>query len=62
MEQKHESLSTKELAGLVRVESQTIRRAYCVSGHYLGMKPLKLPNKRLLWPKSEALQLLVADR
>lgn len=59
---EHESLSTRELAGLVRVESQTIRRAYCVNGHYLGLRPLKLPNNRLLWSKSAALRVLEADR
>lgn len=57
---KDEAFSTKELAGCFRVEPQTIRRGYCVNGHYLGLKPLKLPNHRLLWPKSEALRLLEA--
>lgn len=57
-----EQLNTKELAPLFRVEPATIRRAYCVDGHYLGLKPVKLPNKRLLWPKAEAMRLLVAER
>ena len=30
----------KEFAELVRVESQTIRRGYCIDGHYLGIKPI----------------------
>jgi hypothetical protein len=61
MEHKHESLNTKEFAELVRVESQTIRRGYCVDGHYMGIKPVKLPNHRLLWPKDEALRVLGAE-
>lgn len=56
------NINTKEFAAMVRVEPQTIRRALCVNGHYLGLKPLKLPNNRLLWPKSEALQVLGASR
>jgi len=51
-------ISTKEVADLVRVESGTVRRAYCVDGHYLGLKPIKLPNKRLLWDKNEVNKLV----
>jgi hypothetical protein len=58
----NESLNSKEFAATVRVEAQTIRRSYCVNGHYLGIKPLKLPNGRLLWPKTEVLRVLGADR
>lgn len=57
-----ESLNSKEFAATVRVEAQTIRRAYCVNGHYLGIKPLKLPNGRLLWPKTEVLRVLGAEQ
>ena len=53
-----ETLNTKELAECLRVEAQTIRRGYCVDGHYMGLKPLKLPNRRLLWPKAGALRIL----
>jgi hypothetical protein len=52
------NFNTKEFAGLIRVEPSTIRRSYCVNGHYLGIKPLKLPNNRLLWQKSAVLQVL----
>ncbi len=51
-------LSTKEFAALLRVDSQTIRRGLCVNGHYLGLKPVKLDNGRLLWSNSEARQIL----
>jgi NADH/NAD ratio-sensing transcriptional regulator Rex len=52
------SISTKELASLFRVDSQTIRRGFCVNGHYMGLKPLKLPNRRLLWNSSEVRKIL----
>ncbi len=52
-----ERLKTKDLAKLFGVESDTVRRGYCINGHYLGLKPVKLPNRRLLWPGDEARRL-----
>lgn len=54
-------ISTKEFAELFRVEQQTVRRSLCVNGHYLGIKPLKLANRRLLWPRDKAQQALEAE-
>lgn len=56
------SLNTSELAELFRVEPDTIRRSYCVNGHYLGLKPVKLPNKRLIWALAEALKVAGGDQ
>lgn len=53
-----ESLNTRELAACFRVEPATIRRACCVDGHYLTLKPHKLPNGRLLWPKAAVQKVL----
>lgn len=50
--------TTKELASLLRVEPQTIIRSLCINGNYLGLRPVKLPNNRLLWPCAEAHNLL----
>jgi len=50
-------LVTNELASYLRCASQTIRKAYSLTGHYLGIRPLKLGN-RLLWPINEVAQLL----
>jgi len=52
------TLNTRELAACFHVEAQTVRRAFCVSGHYMGLKPLKLPNKRLLWHKADVIRVL----
>lgn len=52
------SYDTKELAALLKVEPNTIRRGYCVNGHYFSLKPIKLPNRRLLWPADKAKKLL----
>lgn len=51
-------LSTYDLANELKVKPQTIRSAFCKDGHYLGIKPLKLLNRRLLWP-AESLNSLI---
>jgi hypothetical protein len=45
---------TNTIADMLCVRPASIRRAYCVHGHYMGMKPVKLPNGRLLWPEDQA--------
>ena len=42
-------LTTQELAGLFGVQAATVRRAHCLNGHYLGLRPTKLNNGRLRW-------------
>lgn len=51
-------LSTDEFAEWLHVKSQTIRAGLCRDGHYLGLRPVKLPNRRLLWDSSEVRELL----
>jgi hypothetical protein len=45
--------TTREYAHHVGVQSTTVRRRYCMEGHYLGIRPKKLPNGRLLWLEAE---------
>lgn len=45
-------LDTLEVAERLRIKPQTIRRGLCINGHYLGLKPTRLPNGRLLWDAS----------
>ena len=54
--------STEELATTLRIKSTSIHRALCLQGHYLGIVPKKLPNGRLLWPKSDLNGLLEHDQ
>lgn len=42
-------ITTEEMAGLLRIFPQTARAGLCRNGHYLGMRPVKLPNGKLLW-------------
>lgn len=43
-------LSTEEFAAQHLVQPQTVRKQYAAVGAYCGIKPLRLPNRRLLWP------------
>jgi len=51
-------IDTRELAEMLKCKSHTPIRALCVQGHYLGLRPVKLPNGRLLWDR-EAAELLI---
>ena len=51
-------LTTEEMAGLLRIVPQTPRAGLCRNGHYLGMRPVKLPNGKLLWDAAEVAALL----
>lgn len=42
-------LTTEQLAAFLGVKPGTVRRAYCIQGHYLGLIPRKLQNRRLAW-------------
>lgn len=43
-------LTTEEFAAQHLVQPQTVRKQYAAIGTYCGIKPLRLPNRRLLWP------------
>lgn len=44
------ALTTGVLADGLGIKPQTLRAAICHHGHYYGIRPVKLPNGRLLWP------------
>lgn len=50
-------LTTEELAAVLRCKPQTPRAALCRQGHYMGMRPVKTPNGRLLWDADEVERL-----
>lgn len=53
-----EKVTTNEMAAILRVRPQTIRAGVCRKGHYLGLRPLKLDNRKLLWDVEAVRQLL----
>lgn len=54
-------VSTEELAAILAIEPQSIRKRYSVEGSYLGIRPTKLPNRRLLWLVADVKNLLSGD-
>lgn len=53
-----EAFTTEVFAEKVGCKPQTVRKNYCLSGHYLGVRPVKLPNGKLLWP-ARPIELLI---
>jgi hypothetical protein len=43
-------ISTAEFARAINSKPQTLRKHYCVCGHFYGVRPIKLPTGRLAWP------------
>lgn len=49
----HQFVPTKAAASMLGVADQTLRANLCKHGHYMGIRPRKLPNRLLLWPVAE---------
>lgn len=54
-------MTTDELARKFNVLPNTPRVSLCQRGHYLGLVPRKLPNRRLDWPDEDVERLLKAS-
>lgn len=53
-------LTTDQLAAQLNIRPQTLRAALCRDGAYFGLRPVKMPNRRLMWP-TDAAQRLMAE-
>ena len=51
-------LTTEELASMMSVRPQSIRKRYMETGSYHGVRPVKLPNRFLAWPSNTVEQLM----
>ncbi len=51
-------LTTEQFAELVHVKPETVRSGLCRMGNYLGIRPVKLPNRRLVWPANDVVRVL----
>ena len=51
-------LTTQELALALAMSAQSIRKRYSQTGSYFGLKPVKLPNRKLRWPADALDQLM----
>jgi hypothetical protein len=50
--------STETLAAKAEMKAQSLRAAFCRDGHWCGIVPKKLPNKKLWWPADAVNALL----
>lgn len=53
--------TTNEAAALLCLAPNTLRVNLCQRGEYFGVRPVKGPNRRLLWP-ADAIDALVTGR
>jgi hypothetical protein len=54
-------MTTAEFAAALHLNPQTIRANLCHHGHVMGIRPLKLPNRRLLWDAGELERLITGQ-
>lgn len=59
LERRH--VSTDEFAARMLVLRQTVLKAYNRDGVYCGIRPIRLPNRRLAWPEDEIEKLFAAS-
>lgn len=52
------SYSTEQFAELIHGKVGAIRTRLCKTGSFHGIKPVKLPNGRLLWPAEQVHALI----
>lgn len=45
-----QNLTTEQFAEVLHGKPSTIRTRLCKTGSFYGIKPIKLPSGRLLWP------------
>ncbi|WP_295584472.1 hypothetical protein [uncultured Lamprocystis sp.] len=45
--------TTDQAASILLARPNTLRVALCERGEYLGVRPVKLPNRRLVWPADQ---------
>lgn len=55
------TLTTEQFALLAHNNPNTIRTRLCKTGSYYGVKPVKLPSGRLLWPAEQVQALLAGE-
>ena len=53
-----QNFTTEQLAEFAHCKSNSIRSRLCLTGSFYGIKPIKLPSGRLLWPAADVDALL----
>lgn len=50
-------MTTFELARLLGIQAESLRKAVTRNGHYFGIVPARLANRRLIWPEDSVVRL-----
>lgn len=53
--------STEQATAVLHIKPQTLRAGLCRDGHYGGVRPRKLPSRRLAWLASEIDRLAAGE-
>jgi len=56
-----QNYTTEQFADVLHGKPSTIRTRLCKTGSFYGIKPIKLPSGRLLWPAG-AVQAFLAGK
>lgn len=56
-----QTLSTEEVAALAKLRPQSIRASLCRFGHWMGIRPVKLANRRLIWDTQAVSRVLSGE-
>ncbi len=55
-------LTAEALAASLGIKPQTLRANLCRNGHYFGIRPIKTPNRFLLWPADSVERLIKGEQ
>lgn len=55
---RRETLSTKQVADIFHIKASSIRESLCRNEEWMGLRPTRLPNHRLIWDAAEVDRLL----
>jgi len=51
-------LTTAEVAWLFGLKPESLVAAHCRNGNWNGIRPVKMPNRRLMWPSDDVQKIL----
>jgi hypothetical protein len=54
---RHTHIDTEAAASRLLVLPETLLKSHSVNGHYIGIRPVRLPNRKLAWPLAEITKL-----
>lgn len=50
-------MNTEQLAAALQIKPESIHKRHYLTGAYFCLRPVKLPNRRLIWPEDSLAKL-----